>query len=347
MRLDKYLTNKYPNLSRAYIKGQIKLGNFLIGDKQVKSSYILREGDKVALAPGFSLPDAGRILPNPNIKLNIIYEDNDVIVINKPARLSVHPRQDKNGLPLLSETDSTLVSGLLAYYPAIAAVGDSLALRPGLVHRLDKDTSGVMIIAKNQTSFDWLKKQFANRLVSKKYIALVHGRLKEKRGEIKTLLARATENPTKQKVEPWTQNSRSFYPSEDSQIQGQGEIPHRRPLTPRNQIWPAGAGITIKKGKEAVTQYKVIREFKDYSLIEARPKTGRLHQIRVHLAHLGHPVAGDAKYGVKRLPSPPGLIRQFLHAQELKIALPNGQNKTLNAPLPAELESVLSTLAGK
>lgn len=320
MRLDKYLTNKYPNLSRVYIKNQINLGHFLISGKKVKPSYLLREGDFVAFAPGFTLPDTAQILPNPNIKLKIIYEDNDVIVIDKPAGLSVHPRQDKNGLPLLSEIDSTLVSGLLTYYPAIATIGDPSTssgqaplLRPGLVHRLDKDTSGVMIIAKNQNSFDWLKKQFKERLTTKKYLALVHGRLKKKQGEIKNLLTRATENPTKQKVS--------------------------------------------KEGKEAITQYKVIEEFKNYSFIEATPQTGRLHQIRVHLAHLGHPVAGDAKYGDKRLPILPGLsrpltpersnggrARQFLHAASLEITLLNGERKTFQAPLPNELLAVLSPL---
>lgn len=301
MRLDKYLTNKYPNLSRVYIKNQIKLGNFLVSGKIVKSFYALLEGDIVSLAPGFTLPIAKQILPNPKIELDVLYEDADIIVINKPAGLAVHPRQDKNGLPLASEIDSTLVSGLLSYYPAIAAVGDSPALRPGLVHRLDKDTSGVMIITKNQSSFNWLKKQFKERQTTKKYLALVHGRLKEKQGTIKTLLARAKENPTKQK-------------------------------------------ISKTEGKEAITEYRVIKEFKDYSLLEASPKTGRLHQIRVHLAHLGHPVAGDTKYGDKRLPALPGLSRQFLHAQELKITLPNGQENDFQASPPKELSDLLAAL---
>ena len=327
-RLDKFILAKFPRHSRAYLKEQIKLGNFLVypvkshkagtakqlfnrvNDKKVKPSYILRADDTVTLAPGFVLPESTAILPNPNIKLNILYEDADVLVINKPAGLSVHPRQDKNGLPLLSEVDSTLVSGLLAYYPLIANVGDHPLLRPGLVHRLDKDTSGVMIIAKNQTSFNWLKAQFKEKGVTKKYIALVHGSLKEKQGTIKTLLARAIENPTKQKV-------------------------------------------AKQGGKEAITQYKVIREFKNYTLLEASPQTGRLHQIRVHLAHIGHPVVGDAKYGQRLKSDFKGraksdfselLNRQFLHAQELKIMLPDGQKKTFSAPLPTNLNAVLRAL---
>lgn len=339
MRIDKYLTNKYPNLSRAYIKDQIKLGNFLVYPEQsrgvvkkVKPFYVLRESDQVGFTQGFSLPAAAQILPNPAIKLNIIYEDENVIVINKPAGLSVHPRQDKNGLPLLQEIDTTLVSGLLAYYPAIASVGDpsthstdaqggersrttssgQALLRPGIVHRLDKDTSGVMIIAKNQASFDWLKKQFKERQTIKKYLALVHGSLKNKEGEIKTLLHRAKKDPTKQKV-------------------------------------------SKNEGKEAITQYKVLKEYNGYSLLEASPKTGRLHQIRVHLVHLGHPVMGDTKYGPKPkldfgLPLKSSFkesenpFRQFLHAQELEITLLGGPKKTFSAPIPADLQAILDAL---
>jgi len=343
MRIDKYLTTKYPNLSRVYIKNQIKLGNFLVGDKKVKPFYELREGDSVALAPGFTLPDTAQILPNPDIKLNIIFENNDVLVINKPAGLSVHPRQDKNGLPLLREIKTTLVSGLLAYYPAIANVGDPSTssgqaplLRPGIVHRLDKDTSGVMIIAKNQNSFDWLKKQFKERQTAKKYLALVHGLLKNKDGEINTLLTRATGDPTKQKVISLP----ALLPSDEGRRAGWGveKDTHTTPSQSPPQLRGRG------KLREAITRYKVIKEIKGYSLLEVSPKTGRLHQIRVHLAHLGHPVAGDAKYGDKRLPILPGLSRQFLHAKELEIALPDGSKKTFLAPLPADLQAPLDAL---
>jgi len=349
MRFDKYLTKKYPKLSRVYIKNQIKLGNFLVEDKQAKPSYEMREGDTVAFAPGFSLPAVTAIISNPNIKLDIIFENDDVIVINKPTGLAIHPRQDKNGLPLLSEIDSTLVSGLLAYYPEVAGVGDTsdhpnppqpslkggsnasnspplggvrgdfnfINIRPGIVHRLDKDTSGVMIIAKNQTAFDWLKKQFKERQTNKTYLALVHGALKNKEGEIKTLLARATSDPTKQKAIPLSSSSSPLSPP---QLKGGGKL------------------------REAITQYKVIKEFKNYSLLEVHPKTGRLHQIRAHLAHLGHPVVGDKKYGDKHPPILPGLTRQFLHAKELKITLADGQKKVFSAPLPADLNGILQTL---
>ena len=313
-RLDKFLAAQFPSLSRAYLKEQIKLGNILVNGKKIKPSFSLRKNDQVEFAPGFILPESSRqILPNPAIKLKIIYEDNDVLVIDKPAGLAVHPRQNKNGAPLESEVSSTLVSGLLAYYPAMANVGDYNSpqpplnlrggenIRPGLVHRLDKDTSGVLIIAKNQVSFDWLKNQFKERRVQKKYLALVQGAFKEKQGEIKTLLHRSQKDPTKQK-------------------------------------------ISTKEGKEAITRYKVIKEFKKYTLLEVSPKTGRLHQIRVHLAWLGHPVAGDKKYGHKNQLLPSGLNRQFLHAAELKIILPNGQEKQFSSPLPEELTKILAQL---
>lgn len=323
MRLDKFILQKYPNLSRAYIKQQIKLGNVLVGGKKAKPSFALRESDLVGFAPGFEFPTESKIQPNPEIKLNIIFENEDVIVIDKPAGISVHPRQTKTG-PIAKEMNNTLVSGLLAYYPPIANVGDfstppapspfqgegwgEVNIRPGIVHRLDKDTSGVMIIAKNQRSFDWLKKQFKERKVQKKYIALVVGCPKEDCDTIKTYLTRSAADPSKQKVVPLN------------------TVDHN------------------KKLREAITEYKVIKKFKDYCLIEAYPQTGRLHQIRAQFAWLGNPVAGDAKYGPKKRPLPAGLKRQFLHATELKIILPDGEKKTFLSPLPGELAQIAEGL---
>ncbi|KKS26532.1 MAG: Pseudouridine synthase [Parcubacteria group bacterium GW2011_GWA2_42_11] len=281
----------------------------MVNSKPTKPSYALQENDKVESAPGFIIPDATmtQILPNPEIKLNIIHEDNNILVINKPAGIAVHPRQDKNHAPLASEILSTLVSELLAHYPPLAEVGDDPAIRPGIVHRLDKDTSGVMIIAKNQFSFDWLKKQFQDRLAQKKYLALVNGIVKNDAGIIDQPLARSQTDPTKQKI------------SAD--------------------------------GKPAITEYKVRQRFKDYTLLEVLPRTGRLHQIRVHLNFINHPVVGDKKYGPGHRLLPFNLSRQFLHAAELKIILPasmsdepNNQEKTFVAPLPKDLSDTLETL---
>jgi len=336
-RLDKFLSQKFSQYSRAYLKEQIKAGVVLVDDKIVKPSYVLREGDLVAFAPEFTAPNEQKILPNPEIKLDIIYEDGDALVINKPAGLSVHPRQDKNGRPLAGEVNNTLISGLLARYPAIATIGDSPALRPGLVHRLDKDTSGVMIVAKNQTSFDWLKKQFQERKVAKKYLALVVGRPKEKQGVMKNLLMRSASDPTKQKVLSY----KSPLPSDEGRAGwGDEKISNTTPSQSPPQLrW--------RRISEAITQYKIFKEFKNFTLIEARPKTGRLHQIRVQFAALGLPVAGDAKYGSRQRPCPPGLARQFLHAQKLKITLPDGSKKAFSSPLPPDLTKVLKGLARK
>ncbi len=299
-RLDKFLLSIFRQYSRAFLKNNIKQGNFLVNNKKVKPSYLLKTDEQISLAPNFILPKETTILPNPEIKLKIIYEDDDVIVIDKPAGLITHPRQDKNGLPIASEIKNTLASALLAYYPPLASVGDSPALRPGIVHRLDKDTSGIMIFAKNQKSFMFLKKQFQEKKVRKKYLALVLGHLKEKSGQVKTSLIRSKSNPTKQK-------------------------------------------ITQKGGKEAITEYRLKKEINNYSLLEVFPKTGRLHQIRVHFAWLGHPIAGDKKYG-HRQQKKDFFPRQFLHAAELVIKLPNGAKKTFFSPLPTDLVNVLNAL---
>jgi len=172
------------------------------------------------------------------------------------------------------------------------------------IHRLDKDTSGIFLVAKNEKALEFFQKQFQERKVEKKYLALVVGNLKNKEGEIKTLLGRSPKDPRKQKV----------------------YLPHE----PQNE------------GKrEAVTRYKVLQRFKDYDLIEVKPETGRKHQIRAHFAYLGHPIAGDKLYGFKNQPCPKGLKRQFLHASYIKIELPNGEIKEFQSELPNELKTKL------
>ncbi len=172
---------------------------------------------------------------------------------------------------------------------------------PKRVHRLDKDTSGIFLVAKNETTLNFLQKQFKERKAEKKYVSLVVGHLKNQAGEIRTLLGRAPSDRRKQKV---------YLPQEPG----------------------------AEDKREAVTRYKVLQRFEDYDLIETEPKTGRKHQIRVHLAHLGHPIAGDKLYGFKGQPTPSGLKRQFLHASYLKIKLPNNQIKEFKSGLPEELK---------
>lgn len=287
-RLDKFIAKNWLSFSRSYLQQQIKAGQALVNGQAKKPSYLLKEGDKIEaeILP----PPKISLEPNPSIKLEIVYEDADVIVVNKPAGLTVHPSP--------TQKSGTLINGLLVYYPLLKHVGDD-PLRPGLVHRLDKDTSGLMIVAKNNQAFEYLKNQFQERKVIKKYLALVIGQLKQSSGEIKTAISRSKSIPTKQKISA--------------------------------------------TGKEAITLYKTIKKFRNFTLIEAQPKTGRMHQIRVHLAWLGHPVAGDPKYGL-RATVPPGLKRQFLHSAYLKIKLPDGGTKEFRASLPSDLTHTLAAL---
>ncbi len=291
IRLDKFLSQKLPTHSRSFLKSQIKASNVLVNGKTAKPSYILKEGDEIELE--IVEPKQAVLEPNANIELNIIYEDKNIIAIDKPAGLAVHPTR--------KHEQNTLVNALLAYYPPLKDVGDEIALRPGIVHRLDKDTSGLMIIAKNNEAFNWLKKQFAERKVEKKYSALVIGKLKDKQGIISKALSRA-----------------------------KGSI--KWAVVPRSDV------------KEATTFYKAIKEFNDYTLLEAQPKTGRTHQIRVHLASIGHPIAGDKLYCFKRQSLPEGLKRQFLHASYLKLSLLDGKILELRSEPPGELTEILKRL---
>lgn len=287
-RLDKFLALQFPQFSRAYIQKLISDGKVTINKKIVKSNYQLKQGDliKVNIVP----PTKISLRPDSSIKLDIIYEDNDIIIINKPAGLVVHPSA--------THKSKTLVNVLLSYFPEIKNVGED-PLRPGIVHRLDKDTSGLMVVAKHNESFQYLKNIFKNREVEKKYLALIRGNLPDISGQINLKIFRSKSSPTKQTT---------------------GK----------------------SKGREALTYYKVIKRFKGYDLAEAFPKTGRMHQIRVHFNAIGHPVAGDKKYGRKNQIE--GLHRHFLHSYYLKFQLPNGQIKEFQVALPDDLEKVLKTL---
>ncbi len=258
---------------------------------------------QIKLEPDFSIP------------LNIVYEDKDIIVLNKQAGISVHPS--------INEPNKTLVNALIAKYPEIKNVGDPpvggqvIQLRPGIVHRLDKDTSGLLVVAKNQKTFEFLKKQWQDGQVIKKYLALVWGHPKEK-GEIVSELARSLKDFRKRMVVRPEKNKEEINP-------------HTQELS---------VGV---KGKMAITEYKVVKKFRDFSLIEVYPKTGRMHQIRVHMASLGHPIAGDKVYGKKK-EAPEGLTRQFLHAHYLNLSLPNGKKLAFETDLPDALTNVLTKL---
>lgn len=232
--------------------------------------------------------------------LNIIYEDENLIVIDKPAGISAHPI-DKN------TTSETIAVLAMRHCPAVKYVGEN-SLRPGIVHRLDKETSGLMIVAKNNETFFILKKEFQDRKVEKKYIALVSGVLEKNEGIIDTPLIKTG---TTTRVVTYAKNQ-----------------------TPAREEGP---------DRIATTEYKIIKKYAEYTLVEVRPKTGRQHQIRVHFASINHPIACDKLYGRKSLKCPQGLERHFLHAYHLKFTLKNALME-FESEMPEDLTNALKTL---
>jgi len=226
--------------------------------------------------------------------IRLIYEDKDLLVVNKPA-----------GLPVYKIQGDGLMQRLIKRFPTLKEVGQSP--RYGLIHRLDKETSGLVLIAKNNQALSFFQQQFQTRKVEKKYLALVRGHLVLKEGSIQTLIGRSKKDFRKQKV-----------------------------------FLPGSPGASQQR--EAVTYYKVIQEFSGFSLVELSPKTGRRHQLRVHLAWKQHPIVGDKRYGFKQQSSVKYLKHQFLHAFYLKIKLMNGEEKEFILPLPDQLKKVLSCL---
>jgi len=283
-RLDKYVGEKCPELSRTYAQRLIADGYVTVNDRVVKPGLKLSIGDRLRVAipptaPGLLLPEA--------IPLNIIYENGDLLVVDKPAGLTVHPAP---GHP-----NHTLVNAILSHFPDLADVNDSL--RPGVVHRLDKDTSGVMLVAKNRTAQLNLADQFKTHSVFKAYLVLVKGHLTPESGIIEAPMGR----------------------------------------DPRNRKRMA----VVAEGKEARTEYRVIKYIDNYTLLEVMPETGRTHQIRVHLSAIGYPVVGDKVYGVKSS----YLSRQFMHACRLGFKLPStGEYVEFTSELPRDLEQALSTI---
>ena len=283
-RLDKYVGEKCPELSRTYAQRLIADGYVTVNDRVVKPGLKLSIGDRLRVAippttPGLLLPEA--------IPLNIIYENDDLLVVDKPAGLTVHPAP---GHP-----SHTLVNAILSHFPDLADVNDSL--RPGVVHRLDKDTSGVMLVAKNRTAQLNLADQFKTHSVFKAYLVLVKGHLTPESGIIEAPMGR----------------------------------------DPRNRKRMA----VVADGKEARTEYRVIKYMDNYTLLEVMPETGRTHQIRVHLSAIGYPVVGDKVYGVKSS----YLSRQFMHACRLGFKLPStGEYVEFTSELPPDLEQALSTI---
>jgi 23S rRNA pseudouridine1911/1915/1917 synthase len=241
-RLDRWLTGKLPELSRARLQALIDEGRVRVGGKATKAAYRLRGGEDVNVE--IPPPEPQELVPE-RIALAIVYEDDHLVVIDKPAGMVVHPGA--------GHARGTLAAAVLAHAPSIATVGGQR--RPGVVHRLDKGTSGLLVMAKTREAYESLVAQLASRTVSRRYVAVVHGRVEPVEGVI------------------------------DKPI---GRHPHDRT---RMAVRPAG------QGKRAVTRFKVLERLGNFTVIEARLETGRTHQIRVHMASLGHPVAGDELYG--------------------------------------------------
>lgn len=221
----------------------------------------------------------------------IIFQNKDFIVVDKPAGLTVHSGVNTNG--------PTLVDFLLEKFPEIKGVGDDPKIRPGIVHRLDKETSGVMVVARNQKAFGHFKNLFKNRKIEKKYLALVHGKLKEKSGRIEGEMGRSKKDFRKQAL-----------------VRGK---------------------ISVRKERYSLTHYKVLKDFDDYSLLEVRPATGRMHQIRVHLHSIGHPVVGDEKYIFKKHKNI-SASRMMLHARSIRFTGPDDEKYFFESQTPKEFE---------
>ncbi len=324
-RLDLFLAERFPALSRSRIQQLIRHGNAgvegAVADGALKAGYRLRGGERVwvALEP----PAPLRAHPEP-IPLDVLYDDQDLVVVNKPAGMVVHA-----GAGVRS---GTLVNALLHHFQSLSQVGGEL--RPGIVHRLDRNTSGVLVVAKNDLAHRHLAAQFAQRTVEKHYLALVHRSVAKEHGEVRSPISRDRARRTR--------------------------------MTTRN-----------RSGREAASQFRVLRRFRGFTLLDVRILTGRTHQVRVHLSSIGHPVVGDTLYGApSSLSSPPltaplpaeshpaaaqqlsaprgrrqlearvpTLPRNFLHAARLRFRHPRTEEwLEVVAPLPPELEEFLAKL---
>lgn len=289
-RLDKYIAQKQESLSRVMIQKLIEEGNILVNGEKSKPSYNVQEGDKITIQiPEVKATD----LKAQEIPLDIIYEDDDIIVVNKAKGMVVHPA--------VGNPDGTLVNAIMAHCKGnLSGIGGEL--RPGIVHRLDKDTSGLLIIAKNDKAHLEMSEQIQKRQVNKTYLALVRGAISENEATINMPIGRSTRDRKKMAV--------------------------------------------TKNGKEAITHFKVLDRFVGYTYLQVRIETGRTHQIRVHMAEIGHPVVGDMVYSNGK--NEFGVEGQMLHATSLEFKHPiTGKEMHLEAPLPEYFEEVLKELKNK
>jgi 23S rRNA pseudouridine1911/1915/1917 synthase len=284
-RLDQFLRERLPQYSRSRLQDWIEQGLVLVDGSAQKRSYLLKGSEQIQVAPG-ELPPL-RATPE-DLPIEVLYEDADVIAINKPAGMVVHSGAGRHS--------GTLVNAVLHRFGKLSSVGGEL--RPGIVHRLDRFTSGVILVARNDAAHRNLAEQFASRQVEKIYVALVHGALKNDQGRITT------------------------------------------PIT-RDPITRVRMTARLSRGRQAITSYQVLKRLKESTLLEVKIGTGRTHQIRVHLASIGHPVVGDKLYGAPASE----LGRYFLHARQITFTGPaSGERITIAAPLPPDLVTYLDAL---
>ena len=306
-RIDLFLTGLLPDCSRSQLQKLIKEGHVLVNGNPVRPSYETRSGDLVTAEIRGPEPDEA-LKPEP-MCLEVLFEDDDLLIVNKPHGLVVHPGA--------GHSEGTLVHGLLAHSPRLAVQGSPL--RPGIVHRLDKDTSGAIVVAKSARAYLNLIRQFKEKSVSKQYLAMVHGSPAAREGEISSLLGR---HPTDRKK----------------------------------------VAVLQKGGREALSRWRVEKNWGEIALLQVHIETGRTHQIRVHLSHIGHPVVGDETYGggrrrAKNIKSAPvrdvvlRAQRQLLHAARLELIHPvTGKALSVTAPMPEDFQEIiegLDSLAGK
>ncbi|HJD08818.1 MAG TPA: RluA family pseudouridine synthase [Candidatus Ligilactobacillus faecavium] len=283
-RIDKVLTSLEPEITRSQLKNLINDGHVTVNGQAVKPKYKVQAGDKISLVK--PEPQSLELTPE-NIPLDIVYEDDDVIVVNKPQGMVVHPAP---GHP-----NHTLVNALLYHSPLSTING---TFRPGIVHRIDKDTSGLLMVAKNDLAHQSLAEQLRNKTNKREYLALVYGQIKEDEGTIDAPLGRNPQDRKKQAV--------------------------------------------VKGGRHAVTHFKVMKRYDNFTLVKCILETGRTHQIRVHMKYIGHPLVGDPLYGPRKVIGKDG---QFLHAALLGFKHPRtGKELVFEAPLPENFQKMLDKL---
>ena len=288
VRIDRYLAESCESLSRSYIQKLLKNGEVLVDGKAVKASYRVCPGDQVLV----DIPEAVQPeIQAQDMELDILYEDSDVILVNKPKGMVVHPAA--------GHLNDTLVNGLMAHCRDQLS-GINGVMRPGIVHRIDMDTTGVLIACKNDFAHNQIAAQLKEHSITRKYLAVVHGVIKEDEGTVDASIGR--------------------HPVERKKM-----------------------SVNEKNGRHAVTHYRVLRRFSGYTYIECQLETGRTHQIRVHMASIGHPLVGDEVYGPRKCPF--SLQGQTLHAAVLGFIHPRtGEYLEFWEPLPEYFEKLLKKL---